>query len=42
MPRSPSAGGAWMRQRWGAALAADPYHNPNLLLSRGQITLGGR
>jgi GT2 family glycosyltransferase len=41
LPRPPSAGAAWMRQHWGATLAADPYHNPNLLLSRGRITLGG-
>ncbi|MEO9189877.1 MAG: glycosyltransferase, partial [Acetobacteraceae bacterium] len=25
-----------MRRRWSAAVAADPFHNPNLSLTRGQ------
>jgi hypothetical protein len=32
-------GAAWMRHRWRAALAADPYHNPNLRLARGRLSL---
>jgi GT2 family glycosyltransferase len=32
-------GAGWMRARWGAALAADPYHNPNLRLRRGRLSL---
>jgi GT2 family glycosyltransferase len=38
-PRALSAGAAWMRQRWGAALAADPYRNPNLAVVRGRLSL---
>jgi hypothetical protein len=38
-PREPGAGAAWMRQRWRDELAADPYHNPNLTLRRGRLSL---
>lgn len=40
-PRTLSAGAAWMRQRWGAALADDPYRNPNLAVVRGRLSLAG-
>jgi GT2 family glycosyltransferase len=32
-------GAGWMRSRWAAALAADPYRNPNLRLVRGRVAL---
>jgi len=38
-PRLPSAGAAWMRQRWGETLGHDPYRNPNLRLSGGRLFL---
>jgi GT2 family glycosyltransferase len=38
-PRALSAGAAWMRQRWGKALAEDPYRNPNLRLAGGRLFL---
>jgi GT2 family glycosyltransferase len=38
-PREMLAGAAWMRQRWAASLAADPYHNPNLRVVRGRLLL---
>jgi len=38
-PPAPGRGAAWMRQRWRAELAADPYHNPNLRLRRGRLSL---
>ncbi len=38
-PLAPRAGAAWMRQRWGAALADDPYRNPNLAVVRGRLSL---
>jgi GT2 family glycosyltransferase len=38
-PRPMRAGAAWMKARWGAALAADPYQNPHLRLARGRISL---
>jgi hypothetical protein len=39
VPRAPSAGAAWMRQRWASVLAADPYLNPNLRVVRGRLWL---
>ncbi len=38
-PRMPSAGAAWMRQRWAKELASDPYRNPNLRLAHGRLFL---
>jgi GT2 family glycosyltransferase len=41
-PKPMRDGAGWMRARWGAALAADPYHNPNLRLHRGRLSLKPR
>ena len=38
-PKALREGAGWMRARWGTALAADPYHNPNLRLRRGRLSL---
>jgi GT2 family glycosyltransferase len=38
-PAAPRTGAAWMRARWQAALAADPFHNANLRLRRGRLSL---
>jgi GT2 family glycosyltransferase len=44
MPKPPRAGAGWMRARWATALANDPYHNPNLRLRGGRLSVakGGR
>jgi GT2 family glycosyltransferase len=42
VPKPMREGAGWMRARWGAALAADPYHNPNLRLHRGRLSLKPR
>jgi O-antigen biosynthesis protein len=39
MPKPPQAGAAWMRAQWGSALADDPYHNLNLRLRGGVLSL---
>jgi len=38
-PAPMRTGAGWMRSRWAAALAADPYRNPNLRLVRGRVAL---
>ncbi|MEJ0049100.1 MAG: glycosyltransferase [Rhodospirillales bacterium] len=38
-PRAKRSGAVWMRGRWAAVLRADPYGNPNLRLSNGQLRL---
>ncbi len=38
-PYRPIEGAAWMRARWGDALAKDPYLNPNLTLHRNRLRL---
>ena len=38
-PPALSAGAAWMRKTWADKLAADPYHNPNLRLEHGRVSI---
>jgi GT2 family glycosyltransferase len=40
--RPDQAGAAYMRQRWGKALARDPYANPNLVIRAGKLGLADR
>jgi GT2 family glycosyltransferase len=39
LPNPMRAGAGWMRARWAKALTSDPYHNPNLRLKRGRLSV---
>jgi GT2 family glycosyltransferase len=39
MHKRTKPGSAWMRARWGDALAKDPYLNPNLTIHRNRLRL---
>jgi glycosyltransferase involved in cell wall biosynthesis len=38
-PAALRMGAGWMRSRWGAVLAADPYGNPHLHTAKGRVGL---